>query len=141
MTVELTAYTGVAAFNIGFGAKTACSSFQIFPNAAWKNELEGDAFRSLEEQWRDVALLIGDEISFIGKTFFAKMHHRLQQGRRRYFSEAGLDPNDHLFGDVSMILVGDFGQLEPIDDWSFCDINSRGQDCPAKLRHLWRFQK
>ena len=35
-TVELTAYTGVAAFNIGFGAKTACSSFRVFPNAAWK---------------------------------------------------------------------------------------------------------
>ena len=33
-TVELTAYTGVAAFNIGFGAKIACSSFRVFPNAA-----------------------------------------------------------------------------------------------------------
>ena len=28
-TVELTAYTGVAAFNIGFGARTCCSSFVI----------------------------------------------------------------------------------------------------------------
>ena len=26
---ELTAYTGVAAFNIGFGAKTSCSAFHI----------------------------------------------------------------------------------------------------------------
>ena len=42
-TVELTAYTGVAAFNIGFGARTACSSFHVFPNAAWKNELSGEA--------------------------------------------------------------------------------------------------
>ena len=31
--VTLTAYTGVAAFNIGFGARTACSAFQIFPKA------------------------------------------------------------------------------------------------------------
>ena len=46
--VELTAYTGVAAFNIGFGARTACSAFQVFPNAAWKNELEGSALRKLE---------------------------------------------------------------------------------------------
>ena len=30
--IELTAYTGVAAFHIGFAAKTTCSSFQIFPN-------------------------------------------------------------------------------------------------------------
>ena len=28
-TVELVAYTGVAAFNIGFGAKTACSAFRL----------------------------------------------------------------------------------------------------------------
>ena len=41
--VELTAYTGVAAFNIGFGARTACSAFQVFPNAAWKSELDGNA--------------------------------------------------------------------------------------------------
>ena len=47
-SVELTAYTGVAAFNIGFGAKTACSSFCVFPKSAWKNELTGEAFRKLE---------------------------------------------------------------------------------------------
>ena len=48
--VELTAYTGVAAFNIGFGARTACSAFQVFPNAAWKNELEGAALRSFDHR-------------------------------------------------------------------------------------------
>ena len=31
--VELTAYTGVAAFNMRFGARTACSAFQVFPQA------------------------------------------------------------------------------------------------------------
>lgn len=65
-TVELTAYTGDAAFNIGFGANTACSSFQIFPKAQWKKELTGEKLRRLEEQWENVALLIVDEISFIG---------------------------------------------------------------------------
>ena len=67
--VELTAYTGVAAFNIGFGAKTACSAFQIFPNAAWKKELQGDALRRLEQTWANVVLLIVDEVSFIGRAF------------------------------------------------------------------------
>ena len=33
----------------------------------------------------------------------------------------GLDPEPHHFGDISMILVGDFGQLEPIEDLSICD--------------------
>ena len=47
-TVELTAYTGVAAFNIGFGARAACSAFHIFPNAPWKSELEDEATSRLE---------------------------------------------------------------------------------------------
>ena len=47
---ESRSYTGVAAFNIGFGAKTACSAFRIFPNAAFKKELKGDQFRALEKQ-------------------------------------------------------------------------------------------
>jgi len=135
--VELTAYTGVAAFNIGFGARTACSAFQIFPGAAWKSQLEGPAFQKLEETWAQCILLIVDEISFIGKAFFARMHFRMQQGKRRCFSEAGLDPNNFTFGNTSIILVGDFGQLEPIDDWSLCDTEATFQSCPKNQRHLW----
>ena len=137
-SVELTAYTGVAAFNIGFGAKTACSSFHIFPNAPWKKELEGDALRRLEEQWQNATLLIVDEISFIGRAFFARMHFRVQQGRRRFFSEAALDPNEYEFGDISVILVGDFGQLEPIGDLSLCDTETTFQTCKKELRSLWK---
>ena len=37
-----------------------------------------------------------------------------------------------------MILVGDFGQLEPIDDRSNCDNESRYLDTPTRLLHLWR---
>ena len=83
-------------------------------------------------------LLIVDEVSFIGQAFFARMHHRMQQGRRAYFSEAGLQEPHHSFGNISIILVGDFGQLEPIDDWSLCDYEAKYATCPAKLRHLWR---
>ncbi len=137
-TVELTAYTGVAAFNIGFGARTACSAFQVFPNAAWKNELEGAALRKLEDTWQNALLLIIDEISFIGRALFARMHFRTQQAKRAYFSQHGLDPNNYTFGDISIILVGDFGQLEPIDDWSLCDTEATYATCPKKLRHLWR---
>ena len=52
--IELTAYTGVAAFNIGFGARTTCSSFQVFPNATWNAELKGKAAANLEAQWASV---------------------------------------------------------------------------------------
>ena len=135
--VELTAYTGVAAFNIGFGAKTACSSFHIFPKAAWKAELQGEALRKHELQWRDVVLLIVDEISFIGRAFFAKMHFRLQQGKRAHFSELALDPHGKTFGDVSLILVGDFGQLDPIDDLSMCDTETIRSSLSKSLMHMW----
>ena len=29
---------------------------------------------------------------------------------------------------MSVILVGDFGQLEPIDDWSLCDTETKNAD-------------
>ena len=135
--VELTAYTGVAAFNIGFGARTVCSAFQIFPNAAWKHELEGNALRNLEDTWDNVVLLIVDEVSFIGRALFARMHFRLQQAKRPYFTERSIDPAAKLFGDISIILVGDFGQLEPIDDWSMCDTESNWATCPKNIKHLW----
>ena len=136
--VELTAYTGVAAFNIGFGAKTACSAFRIFPNAAFKKELKGEQFRALEKQWAKVVLLIGDEVSFIGRGFFHRMHCRLQQAKRAFFAERGLDPEKSSgFGDISMILVGDFGQLEPIEDVSICDDETTYATCPKPLWKLW----
>ena len=102
-TIELSAYTGIAAFNIGFGAKTACSGFQVFPNAPWRRELTGEALRRLERQWENAVLLIVDEISFIGRALFARMHYRIQQAKRRFFSEAALDPNEYEFGNISLI--------------------------------------
>ena len=75
----------------------------------------------LEKQREIVVLLIVDEVSFIGRAFFHRMHCRLQQAKRAFFAERGLDPEPHHFGDISMILVGDFGQLEPIEDLSICD--------------------
>jgi hypothetical protein len=117
---------------------TACSGFQIFPNAPWKAEMQGDAHRRLERTWGSAELLVVDEVSFIGRAFFARMHFRLQQAKRRCFSEAGLDPNEHTFGNMSIILVGDFGQLEPIEDWSMCDNEATYKDTPQRLRHMWK---
>ena len=134
--VELSAYTGVAAFNIGFGAKTACSSFRVFPKGTFKKELTGVEARRLEEQWRSVEFLIVDEISFIGRALFDRMHIRLQQAKRSHFSEKACDPNTCTFGDLSIILVGDFGQLEPIDDWSLCENEATYQSTPKRLKHL-----
>ena len=133
----------MGASNIGAFARTPCSGVPLSPpppNAPWESELQGEAAKRLERTWANVVLLVVDEVSFIGRSFFARMHVRLQQGRRRFFSEAGLDPNRFTFGHVSIILVGDLGQLEPIDDWSMCDTEATFTDCPARLRHLWKHQ-
>ena len=87
-----------------------------------------------------MVLLIVDEVSIIGRSFCVRMHFRLQQGRRQFFNEAGFDPNRFTFGHVSIILVGDLGQLEPIDDRSMCNTEETYKDCPARLRHLWKHQ-
>jgi hypothetical protein len=136
--VELTAYTGVAAFNIGFGARTTCSGFQIFPNATWSCELKGKKAQALEDRWRRVELLVVDEISFIGRAMLCKMHLRLQQGRRAHFAETATLPENKLFGNISIILVGDFGQLDPIDDFTLCELKPLFNKCPVKLKHLWK---
>ncbi len=140
-TVELTAYTGVAAFNIGFGARTACSSFGISGNGSWQKELKGGKARRLEEEWRSVVLLFVDEASFIGRAFFTRMHFRLQQGRSRYYSETGQNPDRTTFGNISIVLVGDFGQLEPIDDVSMVDTETRPQDLRKDLRPRWKHMR
>ena len=65
------------------------------------------------------------------------MHFRLQHAKRRFFSEAAPDPHGFTFGDIAIILVGDYGQLEPIGDWSMCDLEATLQSCPKNIRHLW----
>ena len=134
--MELTAYTGVAAFDIGFGAKTCCSSFGISGSRAWQKELKGDAARRLEEQLRSAVLLIVDEISSIDRAFFARMNFRLSQGRSRHLSERGMPPSKITFGDASVILVGDFGQLEPIDDLSIVDKETSPETLHKSMRYL-----
>ena len=133
-TIALTAYTGVAAFNMSFGAKTASRSFQIYPKQPFKKELKGRPLAQLEAQWQHVVLLIIDEISFIGTAFLHKMHLRMQQGKRPFFSEHGQDPKDHTFGGVSILLVGDFGQLDPIDDLSLADRTMRAADASKAVK-------
>ena len=134
-TVALTAYTGVAAFNIGFGAKTACSMFSVFPNVSWKAELAGDALSRLEAQWANVILLIVDEISFIGSAFLAKMHARMQQGKRE---QLGKEHDQSTFGGCSLLLFGDFGQLEPIDDLPIVNLKWRHADASKAVKRIWK---
>ena len=69
-----------------------------------------------------MVLLIVDEISFLSRATYVPPHaFALTANTSWIFRRGVLDPANFHFGDISITLVGDFGQLEPIEDISFCD--------------------
>ena len=116
--IKMCAPTGVAAFNIGCGAASVHKTFSI-PVRADLKDLTGEKQKQLEEDFKNVWLVIIDEISMVGCEMFAKINDRLIQAK--------LDDNNRIskaqkyqsqlrpaFGGIGMVLCGDFGQLVPI---------------------------
>ena len=54
---------------------------------------------------------------------------------RQNWKDERLVWNESSFGGISMIFVGDFDQLQPIDDVSMCDDETSYATCP---KSLWR---
>ena len=98
---RLAAYTGVAARNIG-GA-TLHSMLQLNESG---NGISAKTKRSLSAMWDGVDYLFIDEVSMIG----CEMLHNVS----RSLTEA--KGNASAFGNVNIILAGDFKQLPPIGD-------------------------
>jgi len=92
-TIFFTAYTGSAAMAIG--GYTICKSAFIFT----KRALTEEDMRL----WRDVRILVIDEISFMNDDEFHSLDRRLKQMRDR----------NKPFGGFSIVFAGDFRQLEP----------------------------
>ena len=93
-TFLFTAYTGSAASL--FGGVTICkAAFLLKKNAA----LSQDEI----DQWKDVRILVIDEISFMQDSEILKLDRRLKDCRNR----------NKVFGGYSIIFAGDFRQLEP----------------------------
>ena len=108
------AYTGVAASNIGSGARTLTDLFRL----AKVNEasgdlipLEGDDLTDFLEDMQDLELLIVDEVSMVSRVVLSQIHDRLRQWR---LATNRLDLAEEYFGGVAVILAGDFGQLPPV---------------------------
>jgi len=97
----LTASTGVAGMNCG--GQTLDSLINCVRNIP----LKGEKLKMLQEKMATVKYLIIDEISMIGSQKFSRLDKRLRQ----VYPEKMDEP----FGGLSLIIVGDFGQLEPID--------------------------
>jgi hypothetical protein len=100
----IVAPTGVAAANIG--GHTIHSSFSI-PVSNFR-ELSSDALFDLQKVFELVKYLIVDEISMVGQSLLGMVDSRLRQ----IFA----DKADVVFGGISVLMFGDFGQLPPVMD-------------------------
>jgi ATP-dependent DNA helicase PIF1 len=103
--VIVLAPTGVAAFNVN--GCTLHSALRLPTEGEIKN-LEGDALRQLKETLAEVAYIIIDEMSMVGRKMFGQVDQRLRQA----FPQCG----DKVLGGRSCLLFGDFGQLPPVMD-------------------------
>ena len=99
------AFTGKAAFNVR--GDTVARLFR-FPFMLKKYiPLANDARKKMEDMYKDLKLIIIDEISMIGANLFAKMDLRMREIRGN---------NSAYFGGLPVLVVGDFNQIPPIGD-------------------------
>jgi len=100
--------TGVAADNVG---GETCHSALRLPSTDGEDDklptLHSDDKKLLQERFRNVTHVIFDELSMIGARMFALIDHVLRVAKN--------NPAEW-FGGLSIILVGDHGQLPPVKD-------------------------
>ena len=99
----VTATTGIASFNIT--GQTLHSAAQV-PIREYR-DLQGDPLQRLQLRLEGKRFLIVDEMSMIGHKMLSWLDNRLRAGTGR---------EDIPFGGMSIILMGDFGQLPPVGD-------------------------
>ena len=122
--ILLGAPTGVAAYLIK--GNTLHSLFRIPASQGYEYKpLTSDTLNTLHCQFRDVKLLIIDEISMVGHRMLSFINLRLQQ----------INCTTKLFGGLSIIAVGDLFQLKPVfDGWIFENLT---EDYGPLAMNLW----
>lgn len=110
--VLLCAPTGKAAHNIG--GKTVHSAFCIPANQGFQfKPLDMQQLNTMRARYRDLKVVIIDEISMVGQRMFNFINLRLQEVKGCSRS----------FGNVSVLAVGDLFQLRPVHDtWIFSQV-------------------
>ena len=108
--VKLAAFTGKAAYQVG--GVTIHSLLGIGPKSGDSDSrpapLKPDQLRRLQQQLKNTRYLFFDEMSMIG----LRMLHTIDTRLRQIFP----DQADRMFGGLTVILFGDFGQLPPVLD-------------------------
>jgi ATP-dependent DNA helicase PIF1 len=103
----ITASTGVAAFNIGGYIVHSNSGLGLPVNECNQGALQCDTLKHLQKRFKNVSLVVIDEISMVGLKTLYWIDQRLRQ----------IAGKMHLrFGGISVLLVGDFAQLPPVGD-------------------------
>ena len=103
--ILLVAPTGCAAHNIG--GMTAHSAFSLPVNQLTEDvAISADLSNTLATKFKNLKLIIIDEISMVGSKQLNNIHRRLCQIFKRRES----------FANISIICFGDFNQLRPVGD-------------------------
>ncbi|XP_078688663.1 uncharacterized protein LOC144920377 isoform X2 [Branchiostoma floridae x Branchiostoma belcheri] len=105
VSVLLAAPTGTAAFNIG--GSTIHHAFHLMCKSNSKDfqDLSESTVNAMRAQYESLKIVIVDEVSMVDKPLMKFIHLRLRQLRQR--------PNA-LFGNVSILAVGDMYQVPPV---------------------------
>lgn len=103
--LNVSAPTGAAAFIID--GKTLHTLLSLPTKGGFK-ELEGNRLHTLQQLLSGVKYIIIDEMSMVGRKIFGEIDRCLRQVFPHHAQE--------VFGECSIQLFGDFGQLHPVMD-------------------------
>lgn len=106
LRIALTAYTAVAANNIGgetIHKKLGLGLASESPDELWATCQTHKGKRALNFL-KETDILIIDEISMVQPELFIKLEYLFRKARK----------NENLFGGLKLVMVGDFAQLGPI---------------------------
>ena len=119
--ILLCAFTGKAAYNIN--GVTIASAFHKKFNQS-NQSLNADELNTFRMKYRNLSVVIVDEVSMVGNKMLTFMDTRLKQ----------LTGTNKTFGGISIIAVGDLYQLQPVgDSWIFNDLSHGSQILAANL--------
>jgi len=128
--VLVSAFTAKAAYNIG--GDTIIRTFSLPRKDEMTGEMTGVLAKSklsLKQRYKNVKLIIIDEISFVSSGLFNQCNNAIQtifQNKKAYF--AG----------IPVIVVGDFNQLSPIGGMIFSSHFTNAIEDDLREKTLWK---